>query len=132
MIILNYLDFNIFNSFHTLSVSINEMINIKFILLTSSILSLLSVPIFFSGPFKKGAKELGKLLGHIGTTGAGYIGGKEMYKDLSEFINKTGSGSNSDNSGNNSTSTPTPNKSSGDGNKGGSNNNADSGKTSKN
>lgn len=68
------------------------MINVNFILLTSSFLSLLSIPIFFKGPFKKGANSLGKFIGHIGKTGAGDILGKEMNKDLYEFINETGNG----------------------------------------
>jgi len=102
MTILNCLNYNILSNLHFFSISIIEIINVKFILLTSSILGILSLPVYFSGVFKKGVQTAGKAIGAIATGGAAYIGSREIYRDLKETISDSKSGSNSGNSGSNS------------------------------
>jgi hypothetical protein len=71
MIILNPSD--IINNLPIFSISIPDNNSIKIIVLISSI-CLIFLPVYLSsGAWKKGAKDLGKVIGHIATGGAAYI-----------------------------------------------------------
>lgn len=64
-----------------------NIINVKVILLFSSIIGIFSAPFFFSGSFKKGAQNLGRAITTLAGGATIYTGGKEIYKDIKGALN---------------------------------------------
>lgn len=103
-----------------------DIIDTKFIILTSSLIGVLSIPIFLSGLGKKVADKGYQVIQTICVGTAAYVGTREVVRDTRDLLNKK----ESDNKTNSSGSQSSSNNSSGKNNSG--NNKSSAGDTSKN
>ena len=89
-LIMKFLDLNILNCLQSFSIYLAPQ-KFKGIILTSTILVILILPILLSGPLKKGLEYLGKIINGFAMGGSAYLDGKVILKDLRSIIRYSGS-----------------------------------------